>query len=79
MWLSVSISVAQFQRRFAVFSFFVSDVQPSPFCMYKFFDFPDRDTTIIPSSNAPRFDDSKTFPVAMTLDLDKYLRAQVWY
>jgi len=56
----------------------VSDVQPSPFCVYKFFDFPDHDTTIVTSSNAPHFDDCKMFPVAMTSDLDKYLRAQVW-
>jgi len=56
---------------------FVSDVQPSPFCVYKFFDFPDHDTSIVTSSNAPHFDDCKTFPVAMTSDLDKYLRAQV--
>lgn len=57
--------------------FFVSDVQPSPFCVYKFFDFPDHDTAIVTSSNAPYFDDCKSFPVAMTSELDKYLRAQV--
>lgn len=57
----------------------IADVQPSPFCVYKFFDFPDHDTAIVTSSNSPCFDDHKTFPVAMTSDLDKYLRAQVWF
>ena len=52
-------------------------VQPSPFCVYKFFDFPDHDTTIIPGSNDPQFNDHKTYPVPMTADLDKYLKAAV--
>ncbi|CAH1779675.1 unnamed protein product [Owenia fusiformis] len=51
------------------------DVQPSPYCVYKFFDFPDHDTTIIQSSNEPQFNDHKSFPVAMTADLDRYLKS----
>jgi len=47
--------------------------------VYKFFDFADHDTAIVSSSNAPHFDDAKTFPVAMTSELDKYLRAQVQF
>jgi len=77
IWIiSITVSTAAFSR-----VFFVSDVQPCPFCVYKFFDFPDHDTTIVTSSNTPYFDDCKTFPVAMTAELDKYLRAQVscWF
>jgi len=80
-YLLFGLSQLQFlQLLFHVF-FFVSDVQPCPFCVYKFFDFPDHDTTIVTSSNTPYFDDCKTFPVAMTAELDKYLRAQVscWF
>ena len=49
-------------------------MQPSPFAVYKFFDFNDHDTTIVPGSNQPQFNDHKTFPVPMTHDLDKYLK-----
>ncbi|XP_048576646.1 protein fantom-like isoform X2 [Nematostella vectensis] len=52
-------------------------VQPSPYAVYKFFDFADHDTKIIPSSNMPEFNDVKTFPVPMTTELDSYLRAAV--
>ncbi len=51
-------------------------VQPSPYCVYKFFDFGDHDTAIVESSNNPEFNDHKTFHVPMTADLDKYLKAQ---
>ena len=52
-------------------------VQPSPYCMYKFFDFNDYDTNIVQGSNNPHFSDLKTFPVGMTADLDSYLKAKV--
>jgi hypothetical protein len=50
--------------------------QPSPYCVYKFFDFKDHDTEIISSSNYPEFNDHKKYPVAMDIDLDKYLKQQ---
>lgn len=51
------------------------DKQPSPYCVYKFFDFPDHDTEIVTSSNNPEFNDHKSFAVAMDIDLDKYLKS----
>lgn len=50
------------------------NVQPSPYCVYQFYDFNDHDTVIIHSSNNPEFNDHKTFPVPMTSDLDNYLK-----
>ena len=54
-----------------------SDVQPSPYCVYQFFDYNDHDTVIINSSNNPEFNDHKTYPVPMTGDLDQYLKTMV--
>ena len=54
-----------------------SDVQPSPYCVYQFFDYNDHDTVIIHSSNNPEFNDHKTYPVPMTSDLDNYLKTMV--
>ncbi|XP_077868086.1 protein fantom-like [Saccoglossus kowalevskii] len=51
-------------------------VQPSSYCIYRFFDFKDHDTVIIPNSNKPEFNDSKLFPVPMNVDLDRYLRTE---
>uniref|UniRef100_A0A6J0U4U9 Protein fantom isoform X2 n=1 Tax=Pogona vitticeps TaxID=103695 RepID=A0A6J0U4U9_9SAUR len=53
-----------------------SDHQPNPYVVYKFFDFADHDTTIIPSSNDPEFADHMCFPVPMNSDLDRYLRSE---
>ncbi|KAL4234620.1 Protein fantom [Mactra antiquata] len=50
------------------------NVQPSPYCVYQFFDYNDHDTVIINSSNNPEFNDHKTYPVPMTGDLDQYLK-----
>nr|KAG5707913.1 hypothetical protein BaRGS_031644 [Batillaria attramentaria] len=50
-----------------------TDVQPSPYCVYQFFDYRDHDTVIVRNSNNPEFHDHKTFPVPMTPDLDQYL------
>ncbi|XP_041375657.1 protein fantom-like [Gigantopelta aegis] len=51
-----------------------SNIQPSPYCVYQFFDFNDHDTVILPSSNNPEFHDHKTYPVPMTAELDQYLK-----
>lgn len=53
-----------------------SHLQPHPYVVYKFFDFADHDTAIIPSSNDPEFDDHMCFPVPMTMDLDRYLKSE---
>ena len=58
---------------------FFSGIQPSPYVVYRFFDFADHDTDIVQNSNTPEFNDAKTFPVPMTTDLDTYLRAAVRY
>ncbi|XP_078607512.1 protein fantom-like isoform X3 [Branchiostoma floridae x Branchiostoma japonicum] len=50
-------------------------VQPSPYVVYKFFDFPDHDTDIIMSSSSPQFNDHKTYPVPMDMQLDTYLKS----
>ncbi|XP_076449555.1 protein fantom-like isoform X2 [Babylonia areolata] len=49
------------------------DVQPSPYCVYQFFNFSDHDTVIVRNSNNPEFHDHRTYPVPMTHDLDEYL------
>ncbi|XP_051051080.1 protein fantom [Phodopus roborovskii] len=53
-----------------------SHLQPHAYVVYKFFDFPDHDTAIIPSSNDPQFDDHMCFPVPMNMDLDRYLKSE---
>ncbi|XP_007945283.1 protein fantom [Orycteropus afer afer] len=53
-----------------------SHLQPHPYVVYKFFDFADHDTAIIPSSNDPQFGDHMCFPVPMNMDLDRYLKSQ---
>ncbi|XP_016076539.1 PREDICTED: protein fantom [Miniopterus natalensis] len=53
-----------------------SHLQPHPYVVYKFFDFADHDTAIIPSSNDPQFDDHRCFPVPMNMDLDRYLKSE---
>ncbi|KAM8776551.1 protein fantom [Rhynchonycteris naso] len=52
-----------------------SHLQPHPYVVYKFFDFADHDTAIIPSSSDPQFDDHMCFPVPMNMDLDRYLKS----
>lgn len=53
-----------------------SHLQPHPYVVYKFFDFADHDTAIIPNSNDPQFDDHMCFPVPMNMDLDQYLKSE---
>ncbi|XP_078365018.1 protein fantom-like isoform X2 [Oculina patagonica] len=50
-------------------------IQPSPYAVYRFFDFADHDTDIVQNTNTPEFNDIKTFPMPMTPELDTYLRA----
>uniref|UniRef100_UPI00398F5A52 protein fantom isoform X3 n=1 Tax=Pristiophorus japonicus TaxID=55135 RepID=UPI00398F5A52 len=52
------------------------NVQPSPYAVYKFFDFADHDTAIIPNSNNPQFDDHMIFPVPLNAELDRYLKSE---
>ncbi|XP_071176939.1 protein fantom-like isoform X10 [Mytilus edulis] len=51
-------------------------VQPSPYCVYQFYDNNDHDTPIIHASNNPEVNDHKTYPVAMTSDLDQYMKTK---
>lgn len=50
--------------------------QPSPYVIYKLYDFPDHDTPIISSTNEPQFEDHTVFPLAMNSDLDAFLRSE---
>ena len=56
---------------------FISDMQPNPYIIYKFFDYDDHDSTIVPGSNSPQFNDRKSYPSPMTAELDKYLKSKV--
>ncbi|NXJ62846.1 FTM protein, partial [Rostratula benghalensis] len=51
-------------------------LQPNPYVVYKFFDFADHDTAIIPNSNNPQIDDHMCFQVPMNMDLDQYLKSE---
>uniref|UniRef100_A0A8C5LD46 Protein fantom n=1 Tax=Jaculus jaculus TaxID=51337 RepID=A0A8C5LD46_JACJA len=53
-----------------------SHLQPHSYVVYRFFDFADHDTAIIPSSNDPQFDDHMCFLVPMSMDLDRYLKSE---
>lgn len=49
---------------------------PSPYVIYKLYDFPDHDTPIIPSTNEPQFEDHMTFLMTTNSELDAYLKAE---
>ena len=51
------------------------DRQPSPYVVYKFFDFDDYDTPVVENSCHPQFSDNKSFKVNMSDSLDNYLKA----
>ena len=51
-------------------------IVPSPYVMYKFFEYPDHDTDTIPSSNNPKWNDVKKYPVTMDRTLDRYLKTE---
>lgn len=56
---------------------FIQDVQPSSFCVYKFFDLPDQDTAIVPASKNPVFSDHRTFSIFINANIEKYLESEV--
>uniref|UniRef100_A0A8D0APE1 RPGRIP1 like n=1 Tax=Sander lucioperca TaxID=283035 RepID=A0A8D0APE1_SANLU len=51
--------------------------QPSPYVVYKFFDFPDYPTATVHDCCEPRFNDLKSFSIPMDADLDRYLKTEV--
>ncbi|XP_035981500.1 protein fantom [Fundulus heteroclitus] len=50
-----------------------SSQQPSPYVVYKFFDFPDYPTATVDDRNDPEFNDLKSYPILMDEELDRYL------
>ncbi|XP_054722121.1 protein fantom-like isoform X2 [Uloborus diversus] len=52
------------------------DIQPSTFCGYKFYDFPDQHTVVIPASNNPEFSDHRTFSLYLDHPFEKYIRTE---
>eukprot|EP00116_Pleurobrachia_bachei_P002961 sb/3463223/ len=51
--------------------------QPSPYLVYKFFNFEDRATGTVESSNSPQFNDSYTYPLTTDHALHRYLSQAV--
>ncbi|XP_015254353.1 PREDICTED: protein fantom [Cyprinodon variegatus] len=51
--------------------------QPSPYIVYKFFDFPDYPTATVDDCCHPEFSDQKSYPILMDGDLDRYLKTEV--
>ncbi|XP_078112421.1 LOW QUALITY PROTEIN: protein fantom [Sander vitreus] len=51
--------------------------QPSPYVVYKFFDFPDYPTATVHDCCEPCFNDLKSFSIPMDADLDRYLKSEV--
>ncbi|TRY85893.1 hypothetical protein DNTS_011915 [Danionella cerebrum] len=49
---------------------------PSPYVIYKLYDFPDHDTPIRPCSNEPQFEEATVFPLGMSEELDAFLKTQ---
>ena len=49
---------------------------PSPYVMYRFYEYPDHDTDIVSSSTEPGWNDEKKFPVTMDRALDAYLKKE---
>ncbi|XP_051778435.1 protein fantom [Erpetoichthys calabaricus] len=47
---------------------------PDAYVIYKFYDIPDHDSLIIPCSEDPVFNDTASFDVPVTFDLQRYLR-----
>lgn len=60
-----------------LYIFTLLDVQPSPYCAYKFLDYPDHDTVILRNTNEPEINDHKIYSVPVTYELDQYLRTSV--
>ncbi|XP_049429611.1 protein fantom [Epinephelus fuscoguttatus] len=51
--------------------------QPSPYVVYKFFDFPDYPTTTVHNCCDPVLNDLKSYCVSMDTDLDQYLKSEM--
>ncbi|XP_037307449.2 protein fantom isoform X2 [Pungitius pungitius] len=49
---------------------------PSPFVVYKFYDFGDHPTATAFHCASPQFQDLRSYPVAMDTELDRYLRSE---
>jgi len=49
---------------------------PSPYVVYKFYDFPDYPTATVPDCCDPALDDLRSYSVRPDADLDRYLRAE---
>ena len=56
---------------------YFQDELPSPYAIYKFYDFADHDTGIIQHSGSPEFNDSHVYPILMNSELDRYIKSQV--
>ncbi|XP_039988659.1 protein fantom isoform X2 [Xiphias gladius] len=54
-----------------------SSQQPSPYVVYKFFDFSDYPTATVHDSCEPHFNDLKSYSVLMDVGLDQYLKSEV--
>uniref|UniRef100_A0A3B4XAB6 RPGRIP1 like n=1 Tax=Seriola lalandi dorsalis TaxID=1841481 RepID=A0A3B4XAB6_SERLL len=54
-----------------------SSQRPSPYVVYKFFDFSDSPSATVPDNCDPHFDDLRSFSVLMDGGLDRYLRSEV--
>ncbi|KAI3371040.1 hypothetical protein L3Q82_023522, partial [Scortum barcoo] len=54
-----------------------SSQSPSPYVVYKLFDFPDYPTATVHDCCDPRFDDLKSYSVPMDADLDQNLKSDV--
>ncbi|XP_055931407.1 protein fantom-like isoform X2 [Argiope bruennichi] len=55
------------------------DMQPTTFCVYKFYDLPDQDTIIVPASNNPEFSAHHIFSLFIDPALGKYLMTENLY
>lgn len=51
--------------------------QPSPYVVYRFFDFPDHPTATVHDCCNPRLDDLQSYCVSMDAELHQYLRSEV--
>ncbi|XP_034443005.1 protein fantom isoform X2 [Hippoglossus hippoglossus] len=50
--------------------------QPSPYVVYRFFDFPDYPTAVVHDSFDPNFNDLQSFSVLTDVDVDQYLKSE---
>ncbi len=55
----------------------VSDETPSIYIIYQVFDFPERDTKVVPRNSNPEWSDYTEWILPIGKELDQYLRSQV--